>query len=586
MIQPPAVSLTSSAVVLQPDTSLLSTPRHVPQSSVAEPPPTQHLPIPVPDLGANATFPAIPRSIDSELTDLLLGGIPASPLFPSFPELVVPDTLSPQARSFERTGLSALRRGFVVPRLRFADDFHPSFAELDGFEALYVVVVVHPDGSADLSRLSLYPQYALGSHPTSPAWASFSAPLEDRSILVMSAFVLDSLRLPSDARAALALLRIAPCAPSMTRPTPPDLPPAVGSHSSDASRGSQLREFAAAPLKRALHGDVSVFSSLVGPSGDISSKMFLNNLRNLQTSAQLHRLPFFSPDNLESFITFRWGKELSFTSRKADVCHLSLFRLPDTQGNVLPFRSVYDINTALLNLESACVTLFLERSDRPFFSRIFVQLQKRYHCMDMNLSVSSLNIDFLVWKLSEILVRWSSLFLTELFANAPFAEFLDANVAILDFDPLLLKSQAVTVDPRLLPRQYGASDFFLPRRPSEVSAGGSFRSPSSKRPPPTGSSPPAKTPKVPSPAPGAPPSTSPSSKGKYICVTDHCHQFDPVTFSACPRGASCSLRHEPKPSSGRIAPAVRTELLTSVAAMRNLPGSKRSQLTAFLSGLP
>jgi hypothetical protein len=69
-------------------------------------------------------------------------------------------------------------------------------------------------------------------------------------------------------------------------------------------------------------------------------------------------------------------------------------------------------------------------------------------------------------------------------------------------------------------------------------------------------------------------------------VTDHCHQFDPVTFSACPRGTACSLRHEPKPASGRIAPAVRTELLTSVASMRNLPGPKRSQLSSFLSGLP
>jgi hypothetical protein len=517
-----------------------------------------------------------PRLVEADLLDLLAGGIDASPWFPS----LLGDPLS---RSFELSSISSLRKGYIVPVLR-CTEVPPTFASVEGFAAFYVVAAIHEDGTIDFSLLADCRPHGLLPPPPLHAWLVFHPPLPDRAVPVMSGHVIALDRLPPEVRSALTARRVSPCAPSLSRGTSAlETPPPA----SDLTRGSILREIAAAPLRRALHGDAATFQALVGPSGDISSKMFLNNLRNSQTSSALQRLPFLQPDNLEPFLTFRWGRELTFTSKKADVCHLALFRAVDARSSIQPFRSPYDIASALNNLELACCTLFHESPHRHFFVEIFQPLQRLLRNRDLLTSLSAVPIDFLVWRISGVLVQWSLLYTTEAYASMPFEAFLAHNVSALSLDSVGIRAEAVTLDTRLLPRQYGDSS-----NPSASASstlpGGSTPANSRKRAlSRAASSPSPSTRSATSPAPTPPSTPGASSKGKYLCIADQCNMYDAASYPPCPRGPSaCHQIHAPKPPSGKITPAARAELIASVAAMKNMPGPKRAKLTTFFNSLP
>jgi hypothetical protein len=504
---------------------------------------------------------------------LLVGGVDANPWFPSLSGEVI--------RTFELSPISALRKGFIVPVLRCAAN-PPTFESIDALSAFYVVGAVHEDGVVDLSLVADCRPHGLLPLAPLHAWLVFHPPLPARSIPVMAGNVLTMELLPPEVRAALTARRISACAPSSPRAL---ILNDANSHSTDVSRGSLLREIAAAPLRRALHGDVAMFHAMVGPSGDISSKQFLNTLRNLQTSSVLHRLPFLQPDHLEAFLTFRWGRELSFASKKAEACHLALFRAVDARGAIQPFRSAYDVATALNHLELACYTLFRETVHRPFFVTIFQPLQRLMRSRDLLTSLSAVPIDFLVWKISGLLVEWSLLYTLEAYASMSFEAFLAQNVAVLFLDPQAVRAEVVTLDMKLLPRQYGDS--------SSSSGSGSssqtvLSSPASARKRSFSKVRGTSSPSAPSTGPNTSSSVAASAptKGKYHCIADQCHMYDPVTYPACPRGSDCRQIHAPKPTSGKIAGGVRAELIASVAAMKHMPGAKRTQLTTFFTTLP
>ena len=551
------------------------------QRAEAPPPLTEIIHADLTDVPNVDVFTGVPLhvplgAVDADLIELLEGGADANPLFPSF-------LGTPSSRSFELSSLSSLRRGFVVPFLRYAED-PPSFSSLTGINGFYAVSTVQADGSADLVLLvDRRPLHLHREHPL-PSWVVFNSPLEVRRIPTMSGQIIDMGQLPVDVRSALSARRIVPCAPSSTRlPSVSDPPPL----SSDITRGAQLREIASAPLRRALHGDSALFNSLVGPSGDVTSKTFMNNLRNMQTSSVLSRLPFFHPDHLECFLAFRWGRELCFSGKKAEVCHLALFRAFNSKGEIQPFHSPFDLCLALENLQTACVTLFGESAHRPFFATLFLPLQQLLRSRDLLTSLSAVPIDFLVWRLSGVLVQWSALFNTDSFANMPFDAFFAHNVSALHLDQTAVRLEVITLDPRLLPRQYGSLHSTARSPTPSVPVTGGSPAGARKRPATRDVTSPAKASK-PSTASPIPVASSPvvASKGKYLCVADQCNAYDSVTYPPCPRGSACPQRHEPKPSDGRMLPASRAELITSVASMKHLAGAKKAQLTAFFNSLP
>lgn len=142
---------------------------------------------------------------------------------------------------------------------------------MEGFAAFYVLVAVHGDGSllADFRPDGLVPL------PPFPMWLVFHPPLHDRTVPVMSGHNISMGLLPPEVHSALTVRRVSPCAPSCLRL------PRVPRLSLRHRISLVVLVIAVAPLRRALHGDTAAFQSLVGPSGDISSKMFLNNIRNL-----------------------------------------------------------------------------------------------------------------------------------------------------------------------------------------------------------------------------------------------------------------------------------------------------------------
>jgi hypothetical protein len=169
----------------------------------------------------------------------------------------------------------------------------------------------------------------------------------------------------------------------------------------------------------------------------------------------------------------------------------------------------------------------------------------------------------------------------------PFEAFLTLNFSVLTLNSASIRGDAVTLDTRALPRQYG--DTATTARPASTApAGGSSHTTPRKRAfSQTGSAP------SPSSRQSGPPSGSSSqssgtspTKVKFLCVADQSHQYDATNFPACPRGSACTLLHAPKPSNGKITPVARAELLASVAAIKNLPGQKRTKLTALFNSLP
>ena len=196
--------------------------------------------------------------------------------------------------------------------------------------------------------------------------------------------------------------------------------------------------------------------------------------------------------------------------------------------------------------------------------------------------MNALNIDFVVYKLSQMLVLWAELYTNSFNAKLSQEDFLELNEAVLDFDPQQFRSEAVGIDPALLPKQFG------------VSHGGgdrpkSGKSQTSKRPAAADSNsapvPKSKTPRTPSNSPSAPPRT-PAHKGKYICVADFLHAQNSTQYPACKRGADeCNQRHVPRPAPGSFAQRDRAELLTSISRLQSLPGDKKAEMSAAINAI-
>ena len=589
-LNPGGATLTHTGVVPSPVDVLLFNGVPVPQGLFAfiganfpfGPPPVNPTP---PSVPAGLS----PSALQLEIELCCVGAVEADPYFSEYDLLVFP---SPdiKARPYDRILLLSLARGFILPVINFVRHSEKRFSNICGINAFYVVTAVNYDGSVDVQRLTEHRFLPDGTPFPSPMWATFYPPIGDRTVLVLSAFVLESNRLPAAVKTALLASKIVAsalhCRVEDTS--------ATGGHSSFAGRASELRDIANAPIRRALHGDRAVFYRLVGPQGDITNQQFFTTLRNSQPSPALQALPFFSSsEHLGLFLSFSWGNSLVLSNKKPESCHLAFF-LPFLSPTVFAtFRNTHDIFLALVNLESACKAVFCESSDRPFFAHIFVPLQKRLTNADHADSLQSVPIDFLVWKISEILSRWAALFMDTGLARSPFAEFKAANMRVLDLVPLTLKQESLTSDHKLLPRQQGGRGA-THQSPSPGKRADRKRRPQSSPPGQArnklagggggGGQPPKPSPPrpVPPPAAGVKP-----AKDKYICVADFFHKVDPVVNPQdCKKGAAaCNQRHMPKPVPGKFAPKDRAEILLSITRMQNLPGAKRQEMIDFVNSI-
>jgi len=245
-----------------------------------------------------------------------------------------------------------------------------------------------------------------------------------------------------------------------------------------------------------------------------------------------------------------------------------------------------DIALALTHLEIACVELFQESESRPFFGKIFVPLQRLLANTGVMNSVQSIHIDFLVWRISKILVQWALLYTDEskALANATFAAFLEENEAVLTFKPSDVKDDFARADMKFLPRQnHGAK---RGGHHAAVHAPALRLSPQKRKA--TADVPPGpKGAKSQKPAAGGglpKPLTPPPAKGKYICAGDLLHRVDPVTYLPCKKSSDeCNQRHIQIPSA--LPARDREELITSITRMQGITTARKAQMCATIHAM-
>lgn len=535
-----------------------------------------------------------------EKHDMLHGeSSPAESYFAEFPELVFPNSHS-RSGNLDRCLVSNLKVGFVLPILDFKLKT-PSFEHYAGALAYYVVVSVNElDGFIDLYRVAEYRRNADKSVFASPQWLTFSPPQNSipRTVIVVSHLIASTNKLPLGVRLALKdNFSLTAKGPTVTAITSSST-----SNMSDKSRAAELRELAAAPLMRALHFDSASFARLVGPTSDVRDKSFLFSLRNRYSSSILQSLPIVqNVDHLELFVTFKWSRELSMTSKKAECCHLQLFKPADVAGNVTPFLSLIEIMDALQMLEQSCVDFFLDEKHMGFFGQVFYALHRKLQSREIDSCISALPVDFIVYKISQLLIDWADLYghPNTRFLNRD--TFLELNIATLNFDPIAWRQEATNIPIDLLPKQFGTmrspvSSTFkrgnnnkkrLLSRPSSSSEGLPHKKPASAETL-KGTSSKKSGPKIVAAAVSGSSTTAASSQppsGKYICVADFIHKQRPGDFQPCRLGADCTKRHIPKPASGSFAPKDKAELLTSIRGLNHVSMDRKAELTAVIQAV-
>jgi len=538
------------------------------------------------------------NNLARDLDNLMQEVIEARDFIPEYESLVFPNS-DPSTAKFQRVAVASLKRGHIIPLVQTIPAANGDPVDImSGFDAFYTVVSVS-SGTVELLLVADYQAPSTITGIELANRATFTKIDDDRSVLVLSSCSIESQFLPASVVEEMTKFSITPSAP----PDGCDRHGVSSASSSNVLSNSSVkaltREASLAPIKRALHNDLSLLANVVGPLGDLSSRVALNNLRNLQSSSRLHNLPFWSiTEHLEAFLGFRWSDQpyINAVKKTYDSCHLSLFLPFDPYGNYNSFRHANDLITAITNLEFACVELFQEREDRPFFASIFVPLQRLLSCTGVINSIQSLNIDFLVWKFSKILVQWALLYTDEskALANATFAAFLESNHHILSFRAVDFKDEFARVDMKFLPRQGGGrfnGGFGLNKSaPTPSSHHTSFsegKVPFQKRRAQTEAFPGPRAPKSPKTSSAAPlkaPSPAPF-KGKYICTGDLLNKVDPSEYPVCKKSAEeCNQRHIARPAA--LLPKDREELLTSITRMQGINTTRKAQMCATINAMP
>ena len=532
--------------------------------------------------------------LQSEVDEIFEASVPGRTIFPQLKALQYPNEHK-NASAYERVLVCLLEKGMILPILRFVgpdgksscDAEHISFENLMSPTSLYVVVSSHADQSSELVLLS-------SSFHGASEKVAFEPFEKEYSVLVLSPVTINT-RLPPTATKVLSSLHIVPMAPSQLRQSSLKRSfnsVAAGGVSSELSRGAEVREVTAAPFLRAIHNNSVLFNVLVGPLGDVTSGQFFCNLRNHNSNARagLLTLPILNADHHQQFfLGFRWDIEPHLSSvgsgKKLDGCHLSLL-MPQTGGYFHVFKSYVDIVSAIKNLQDICVCLFGEnpKSSTAFFSIIFKSLIDALDSTDPKESLHELTGNFLVWKVSELLVKWSRLYSSASLAQAPMHMFFTANVEALAFNPTDWLDQSTRVCRRYVPVQVVIPPVVVSKNPSQQSSATTGVQKKRKQPLSGVKSvaEPNKKSKSYSSSVSTVPSGSDSKSSKYICLTDFLTKQNPSKFPPCGK-KHCNLLHMEKPSKGGLSDMHRAELIASSTKLRG--GQQASEINAFIAAI-
>ena len=516
---------------------------------------------------------------------------PAGNAFPEFPELEFPSPV-PVSKNYERSLVAELNVGVLIPILEFEPlnvNDSPSFDTLKTPRGLYVVAFVD-DTDASLHLSKVYDAYtAQDPHGTLgyplPHWMLLGGQSQGlptaTSLLVVSASAIKTRRLPPAALTCLADLGITPTSPSLLLLDAEKR--AIAAAAALSHKEKQL-DIASAPFRRALHGDEAKFSALVGAERDIYGVRFMSRMRN-SVLQRLPNLPFTHAEYFEAFLAFRWGFEVTPFSKKSMDCHLALFMPMDKNGGSHIFVNVTEIQTALVNVQAACSTVFHEEPGQPFFASVFTPVHTKLSSSAPDESLGSIPIAYTVWYISSMLVRWAALYIDPALAQAKYADFLASNLSVMSYIPTELKMAFAVTDVSRLPilksvplttvsrtgNSYSSPTSDRPNVRLNKDKGGNGKRSPGDRPAHSGSG--QRAVKVAKGATGNASGAGTGSTGKHVCVTAFCHALDPGKFHACSNtsgpGGTCPRIHGLKPdASGVVSAEVKNEVLTSLKLMK------------------
>ena len=347
-----------------------------------------------------------------------------------------------RASLMERTSVSALRAGMVIPVLQFGGI--ESFATLVEPDAYYVVTAEHPNNSM---RLSLAHENPACTRVLPPC-LTFEARTTTYSVVVMTDA---AIRGSIWEQHVLAVLR------AMNAPlTAPDMP-----LDQYGVRDAQVRaDKAFQPLRRALHNDRAKIHVLTQNATEqkLTDPAIATAVRNLQRSHALQDIPALHPDNLPHLLSFNWCFDPVYSgpSRKADAIHIAMI-LKSSTGAIKTVRNIDDLRAIGETMKLTYKTIAMENKDTDFqfYDRLLTRTSDKILQGIEGRSVRHLHIDFLTCQINKLYTEWAKLFKSEKYLNTPIDHFYRVNEATLNFNPTEWLDLYNHTDAKTIPVQKG-----------------------------------------------------------------------------------------------------------------------------------
>ena len=343
------------------------------------------------------------------------------------------------------------------------------------------------------------------------------------------------------------------------------------------------------PLQRALHQDRKKLAVLTNNDPDMkaTNPALLTRIRNQQANTIIPSLPVMQGDILSKFIQMLWCITLDFsgTGKKADAVHPSHFLKFDANGDLSTFKNIGDFIQFVDNIQAVCMAVFMEdKKSIPFFSRIFLLLRDKFRDTSLDRSVEHLNCNFMAYNLALMFNEWAQLYTNGANINATHEEFLQMNLAVLDFDEIEWQQRCKSKDMSKVPNQQvtpkaakslPATTAGSPRtKGNKHKLGGKAAPPAPKR---------QKTSAPTQAGSGAPAAAVQqgrgANKGKQatMCLKHILHEKDPLEFPAQCVNAPCHRSHATQLQGGKFSAQDKTAALGILANPRGTFETKAKQ---------
>ena len=512
-----------------------------------------------------------PSLIAPLLRDNIFSGVKIACAYTYIPEHKALHWPSDEDRAslLERTSVSALRAGMVIPVLQFAGI--EAFTTLVEPDAYYVVTAEHPDNSMRLSLAYKNPACTR----VLPPCLTFEARTTTYSVIVMADAAIRGNIWEPHVLAALRAMNVpltAPDTPLAHRLFSPGAPNQYG------VRDAQVRaDKAFQPLRRALHNDRAKIHVLTQNATEqkLTDPAIATAVRNLQRSNALPDIPALHPDNLPHLLSFNWCFDPVYSgpSRKADAIHIAMF-LKSSTGAIKTVRNIDDLRAIGETMKLTYKTIAMENEDTDFqfYDRLLTRTNDKILSGTEGRSVRHLHIDFLTRQINKLYTEWAKLFKSEKYLNTPIDHFYRVNEATLNFNPTEWLDLYNHSDPKTIPAQKGTE------RPDRHAARDDDRAPrngkrdypdrdarnrhdadKNKKPrrdasPPKQQKPDGRQPRRALPPPRQAPAPAPAASAD-ICIRNLFHHADPVAFKLPCTRKPCPRDHNPPLRNGKLEEA-------------------------------